>query len=307
MNILQQLPDPSWRGITFPMTGIRDYGFAQQQAQHRYIFRDQQLIESLGRDNPTLRFQIPFRENLRAGGWVNLFTSVYPKFLEACLDRTAGDLLDPVHGVIRAKCVALQESLDVSKKDGVDVVAEFVFAPEDDSAKPSDFSNTVKSLEGLRASAVLFGQAASEISAENKKLIQSLNRPSEMAEVSLLNAVRGAATSVQQVKNKTRAALGQVSFQMEQTRKEIEQARDPEIELLRRDSTRFVVASKELRRTATDPNRPFEVVRATQEIGRMAFATSKQITVEELIEFNQDLADLLVIPAGHVVKIPKRQ
>lgn len=306
MNILEQLPDPSWRGISFPITGIRDYGFAQQQAQHRFVFRDQQLIESIGRENPTLRFQIPFRENLRASGWVNLFTVVYPQFFAACQDRTAGDLLDPVHGAIRAKCVSLQESLDVTKRDGVDVIAEFVFAPEDETSVSSDFANLASSIQGLQASAVQFGADAAELSREQLDLIRSLNQPSQRADSTVLDAARSAATSVQQTKNKLRATLGRASFQMEQTRKEVEQARDPELELLRRDTTRFVVASKQLRRTATDPNRPYEVVRAHQEMTKMAFATFKKITVDELIEFNQDLIDMLTIPAGHLVKLPAK-
>lgn len=307
MNVLLQLQNSSWRGIAFPFTGVRDYGFAQQQAQHRFLFRDQQLIESIGKQNPTLRFSIPFRENIRGGGWLNLFTVVYPQFFAACEDRTAGDLIDPIHGLIRAKCVSLQESLDVTKKDGVDVVAEFIFSPEDDSSKASDFANIAKSLQGLQASAIQFGAKAAELSDEQRALIKSLNVPSERADVSVLDGARSVATSVNQVKTKTRAQLGQASFQMEQTRKEIEQARDPELESLRQEANRFILASKNLRKTANDPNRPFEVFRQTQEMTRMAVAVTRQMTVEELIEFNQDLVDMVTVPVGTIIRVPKRR
>lgn len=305
MDIIAQLQDASWRGIKFPFTGTRDFGFQQDQAQHRFIFRDQQLIESLGRQNPTFRYTIPFRENVRRPPWGNLFTRVYPDFLEACLDRSAGELVDPIHGTIRAKCVSLQESLSVEGKDGVDVVAEFVFSPEQGDTEEQQFAQVPRTLEGLGLSAVVLGENLGNISDEAKAQIASLNKPAERADQSLSNTVRQATGFVQQTKTRTRAQIHEAGTQMEITRREIEEARDPELELLRRDTSRTALAARRLSETVGDPTTPYEIHRTTEAIGRIAFATSKGLTIDVLLDFNPSLADVFLIPPGFKVKVPK--
>ena len=131
-DILARLPKASWRGIVFPCSG-REYGFRQEFARHRYVFRDDELIDSIGRENPGYTFQIPAREDLAKGPYANWFTVFYPRFLNACLDRTVGDLMDPVHGRRKCKCASLRETLDVGKRDGVDIMVEFVYAPDEEA------------------------------------------------------------------------------------------------------------------------------------------------------------------------------
>jgi hypothetical protein len=305
MTILSQLRNASWRGVEFPFTGSRDFSFQQEQAQHRFIFRDQQLIESLGRQNPTFRYTIPFRENIRRPPWRNLFTVVYPQFLEACIDRTAGVLIDPVHGETRAKCVSLSESLSTGATDGVEVVAEFVFAPESPDDSTTQFANIAKPLEGAAASAVEFGAAVGALSDAERAKVASLNQPSSRADVSVLNAARAAVGFVQRTKTQTRAQLQEASAQMEVTRKEIEEAKDPELEPLRRDASRNALASKRLAQSAGEPVIPFTTIRPLEEIGRMAFAVKHGVSIDRLLEFNPFLADLILIPAGTRVKVPR--
>ena len=101
-DILKSLQRASWREIEFPVMQVRDFGFQHDQAQHRYLFLDAQLIESLGRKNPTYKYIIPFREDIAKGPWANLFTQVYPDFLDACQDSSRGVLVDPAHGALPA-------------------------------------------------------------------------------------------------------------------------------------------------------------------------------------------------------------
>lgn len=304
-DVLRQLQKASWRDITFPVTGTRDYGFAQEQAQHRYIFRDQQLIESLGRQNPTFRYNIPFRENVQRG-FSALFIGIYPLFLAACQDRTAGILVDPVHGAVRCKCASFAESLDVNKRDGVDVLVDFIFAPESVDDVSSNFAQLSKSLTGAVQSAVRFGANVGELSEEQAAIVESLNQPAERGRVSIFNAARAATGSVIQTRNKVSANLNDASTQMDNARTEIEEARDPKLEPLRRDASRLALSSRELAKTAGRPTTPYEVVRTVGEIGRIAFCTANRMTVDAFLELNQQFADLRTIPAGTPVRVPRR-
>jgi len=304
-DVLKQLPEASWRGIKFPFTGTRDFGFAQDQAQHRYIFRDQQLIESLGRQNPTFRYQIPFRENV-GRGFSALFVGVYPQFLAACLDRSAGPLVDPIHGERRCKCVSFAETLDVSKKDGVDVLVEFVYSPEIADEEPQGFATLPKSIQGAAEQVVQIGANIGELSEEQAAIAAQLNVPAERARVNIFQAARVFTGTVTRSRNQVRANLNNASREMEATRDEIEQAKDLSLEPLRRDASRLSLASRELAKSAGAPPTPFQVVRTAAEIGRLAFATAHQITVDALLEMNPHLADVFRIPAGSTVRVPRR-
>ncbi|HEY3494747.1 MAG TPA: DNA circularization N-terminal domain-containing protein [Polyangiaceae bacterium] len=303
-TILQQLTDASWRGIKFPFSE-REVGFLQEQAQHRFIFRDQQLIESIGRQNPTFRFRCPFFEGVRQQGWLNLFTSVYPSFFTACLDRSAGELVDPVHGTIRAKLASLSETLSGTRQDGVEVSADFIFAPEDtEETLPSQFYLIAGSLQGLQASAVVFGAAVNDLTDEQRKQIAAWNQDSTRGELNILQAGRAVLGSVQQYKDRTRAEIANATYQMEQARAELEQTVDPEFEPLRRDIGRMALAGKNL--VAVESDRPFRKVHVSNNIGRLAFATSNQVQIEVLLAMNPWLVDLATIPAGSKVNLPRK-
>jgi hypothetical protein len=305
-SIIEQLPDASWRGILFPYTGTRTYGFQHEQTEHRIIFRDEELIESIGRTNPTFRFTIPFREGVRQYGWANLFTEVYPKFLAACLDRSAGMLVDSVHGEVRCKCASLTEELDVEKTDGVDVSAAFIYAPEAADDVSSNFTSIAGTLTGLEAATVAYNQVFEGLTAEQKAQIKELNPPLQKARISPINVVRAAAASVQRYKTQTRAILGQTTDQLERAARDLEEARDPELVELRRESARLAKANRDLAKIAANPTTPFDVARIATEIGRIAFATSKQMTVDVLIEFNPWAADRMTFLPGDEVIFPRR-
>lgn len=306
-EILDILKDPSWRGIAFPFTGERDYGFQQEQAQHRFIFRDQQLIESIGAQNPVFSYTIPFRERLRQHGWQNLFTVVYPKFLAACRDRSSGILVDPVHGSVRCKCASLREVLSTSKRDGVDVMAEFIFSPDEDSDTATQFEQIAKSLPQFQQAVLEYGASASALSDETLQQLAEINPASQQAKLSLFDAARSIAATGQQYKERTRAQLGSVSDQLDRTRSDIDEANDPQLGELRRDSARLAKSSRDLARTLGNPPGPFFVVKTTAEVGRIAFSTANKIGVETLLEFNPQLRNMLTIPKGFGVKLPRRR
>jgi prophage DNA circulation protein len=305
-DILKQLRPASFRGIGFPAAGTRDFGFAQEQAQHRFVFRDEQLIESLGRQNPTFRFSIPFREDIALGPWKNLFTEVYPRFLAACQDRTAGILVDPIHGNVRVKCVSFSESLDATRRDGVDVAVDFVFAPESTDDVASQFQQVATTLEGAAVQAVRFDQAALNLSPETRAQLADFQRESPTARTDIFTAIRSVSDQVNQNRNRVSAQLQDAAYKMERTRESLDQARNPEVAPLRRDVARLELAARNLDESARRPPRPFRPVVAAEPIGRMAFATRYQVSVDDLIEFNPALANIFVIPIGYTVNVPRR-
>ncbi len=305
-DVLKQLRPASFRGIGFPASGVRDYGFSQDQAQHRFIFRDEQLIESLGRQNPTYRFTIPFREDIAIGPWRNLFTEVYPKFLAACQDRSAGILVDPIHGSVRVKCASFSEVLDATKRDGVDVSVDFVFSPESADDVSSQFQFVASSIQGAVEQANRFDSDALTLSPEARATIAALQRESPTARTDIFTAVRSVSDQVNASRNKVSAQLQDAAYKMERTRESLDEARNPQVAPLRRDAARLELAAKKLDESVRRPPRPFRRFVNTERMGRMAFATRYQMSVDDLLTFNPELADIFIIPAGYTVNIPRR-
>lgn len=130
-DLLRDLPRLSWRGIEVPMRHATAR-FASGEAEHRYIYRDKQLIEATGLENWVFSYTIPFREGVAKGPYKKLFLTTFTRFLEACRDRTSGPLVDPVLGPMQAKCTNWSHEIDVNLRDGVDATLDFKYAPEDD-------------------------------------------------------------------------------------------------------------------------------------------------------------------------------
>jgi prophage DNA circulation protein len=305
-DVLKQLRPASFRGIGFPASGVRDFGFSQDQAQHRFIFRDEQLIESLGRQNPTFRFSIPFREDIALGPWKNLFTEVYPRFLAACQDRSAGILVDPIHGSVRVKCASFSEMLDATKRDGVDISVDFVFSPESADDVSSQFQFVASSIQGAVEQANRFDSDALTLSPDVRARVALLQSESPTARTDIFTAVRSVSDQVNASRNKVSAQLQDAAYKMERTRDSIDEARNPQLAPLKRDAARLELAAKSLDEAASRPPRPFRKQLALEPIGRMAFATRHQVSIDDLIAFNPDLANVFIIPAGYAVNVPRR-
>lgn len=130
-DVYKQLPRLSWRGIVVPVAS-RSATFSHDNVSHKFVYRDNELVEALGARNWTFSYTIPMREDIVRGPYLNLFTRTMPEFILACRDRTPGDLEDPVLGVFRARCTSLAGTSDVTRRDGDDLQVEFIHAPEID-------------------------------------------------------------------------------------------------------------------------------------------------------------------------------
>jgi len=299
-DILAQLHDASWRGITFPVSD-RDFGFQQSHEEHRFIFRDEQLIESLGSQNPTYRYTIPFREDIARGPWKNLFTAVYPDFLSACLDRTNGLLDDPFHGPVQCKVVSLAEHADVDRRDGIDVDVEWITSPDEDFDR-QDLGALIGTLQGAQHIQDYLSQQASELDDETKKRIADFNKGSENGKVNPLDAATGAINQVEVAGNKIEASFGDVALRAEKLDESLRRLGQPRMQPTRMAARRLQLATIDLGRAVTGRpearGRRISVYQVQTSIGRLALAGKLKNSVQDLVKLNPTIARGNDVSAG---------
>jgi len=127
-DVFKELPRLMWRGIEVPVLE-RSVSFEQEYARHKYAYRDNEYLESLGRKNWRFEYTIPFREDITKGPYRHLYIATFSEFLQACRDRSVGDLQDPVLGPYTARCESVSIRTDINRRDGEDVQVVFVDSP----------------------------------------------------------------------------------------------------------------------------------------------------------------------------------
>ena len=283
----------AWRFIEFPITS-RKYGFQQEQAKHRYIFRDQQLIESLGAENPTYRYTIPFREDISKGPYRHLFTVVYPDFLNACLDRTRGVLSDPVHGDINVKCVSLSEDLDVNKRDGIDVEVEYIVAPLE-SEILQDLTTQVKTLQGAADDARRFDADIAKIDWKQE--------PPPKPTISPLDFISSIGGQIELAGGKITSALADYSFRLEKSIDTIDRLKDPNLAPTRQQARRLQADVLRLE-DRVDVTGTHPIAKTTTTVNRSLSATAALLgmSLQEFARINPGFAREPIVRAGSVVR-----
>lgn len=303
-DILIQLQPASWREIEFPISA-REFGFGQEQARHRFIFKDDQLIESLGRDNPTYRYTIPFREDIAVAPWVgrHLFTQVYPEFLEACQDRARGVLTDPVHGSKPAKCVSLREILDVNRRDGIEVEVEFIRAPAEDDFE-DNLGTQIRTLQGAADAARTFDSAAAAISAADQERLRRLRLQPPEPTVNPLDAISAVGNQFEVQGDKVSAALGDAAFRAEKSVATLDRLHNPNFAPARRNARRLQAALLDLE-DRTDPTgtKPLRKVTNTVDRTVSSLAAALGLPVQELIRLNPHLARSPLVKANTEIRV----
>ena len=291
-DILKQLSPASWRGIAFPVSS-REYGFRQEHGEHHFIFRDNELIESLGRKSPTYSYTIPFREDIVIGTWANLFTSVYPEFLQACLDRTEGILEDPVHGAVQVKVASLRETVDVNRRDGVDVQVEFVIAPDLEDIQ-GELGTVIVTLQGAEGQAGLFDQEASKVDWQQE--------PSPEPSNDIFDTVSSVGDQLTNVGNKVTANMANLAQKMEGAEQSIDNLKNPKLAPMRQQARRVRDAAEQLQNTTQAPVNTTAYFETANEIGVIALAGTLKMAVKDFLALNPALASKRVVPRGVRVK-----
>jgi hypothetical protein len=279
-DILSQLHPLSWRGVgPLPMTS-RDFGFQHDQSKHRFIFVRQELIESLGRQNPTYRYTIPFREDIFKGPYENLFTVTYPQFFDACVDDTDAFLVDPVRGERQCKCVAFREVIDVDKRDGIDVEVDFIESP--DEASLEDETVDVASIEGAKGLAGLFDRDIEKIDWQ-----QETPPPTT---VNVFDAISGVANQLEVAANKPNALIEDQILRMQNVHASIERLEDPKTAPAAQRARLMELALHDMRKTSPVPVTKRGPVTRTaivaSDMGIIALAGKYGMSVSDFLRLN---------------------
>lgn len=144
-DIFKDLPRLKWRNIEVPVAERR-VSFEQELVRHKYAYRDNELVESLGRHNWRFEYTIPFREDIEKGPYRNLYVATFSTFLRACRDRSEGLLDDPILGQYTARVESLSIQTDINRRDGEDVQVVFVDSPALDEVEAT--GSTASGLPG---------------------------------------------------------------------------------------------------------------------------------------------------------------
>lgn len=301
-DMLRRLEVASWRLIEFPITS-RDYGFQQGQARHRFIFRDDEIVESIGRENPTYRYTIPFREDLARGRWQNLFTVVYPQFLEACQDRSRGVLSDPIHSSIKAKCVSLREVMDIAgRRDGIDVEAEFIYAPEQ-SDLPPDLTHSIDTVQGAEGMAGALDREIDVIHWQGEPPPEPTKDPFSFI-ASIGDQVEGA-------QNKITAKLHDAAFRAEKAAAAIDKLKNPRLAPVRQAARRVQAAAVGLLESGLQNGkrgaRVMRTLRVPFATTVLALAAKLGVSTAELLRMNPGLSRSPRVEAGTLVTYYTRE
>ena len=290
-DVLIHLEPLSFRDIVVPCTGRR-VGFSHEMAKHKFQFRDGQFVEPTGRGEFTFRYSIPMREGIARGPYRHLFLETLPKFFEAMWDRKAGPLNDPVHGLFDAQPVSYSETLDVAKRDGVDLEIDFIHAPVlGEAIVPG------KGLAGVTA-------LASDIDAMNAAITtqpwaQELHGKVELDLFDSLNAM---GDQLMLAGDQVAAKFDKIAYQMDELTATIDELEDPEAWPFRDSAQNFKDSALQLKEKAADP--AASIVKVTTKAAQTitSVAATLGIETEELLKLNEALAENApIIPKGTIV------
>ncbi len=292
-DILGQLQRASWRGIEFPISS-REYGFQQEQSSIAFLFRDQQLVESLGKKNPTWRYTIPFREDIAKGPWVNMFVSVYPRFLAACEDRTRAELIDPIHGFKPAKCVSLREVLSPQRRDGIDVEVEFIHAPPEEPEQAVRIAKTLQGAVGV----------AGQLDKELKKVNRQFQKPPPEPKNSPLDALSSVTNQVSVGVDKIKATFADAAFRVEKSVDSLTALKSASVAptMLQAKRLQFAILRLE---SETDPTgtKPLRRISTRADYTVAALAMKLGMATQELIRLNPFLARTPLVKANTELRV----
>lgn len=134
-DLFKELPPLYWRGIGPLPVMNRRVSFEQDVVRHKFMYRDDELVESVGRKNWVFEYTLGFYEGIRPGryGYENVYSQMFGRFVDACRDRSEGDLEDPILGTFPARCESLDATTDVNRRDGESVQVRFIHSPSLDA------------------------------------------------------------------------------------------------------------------------------------------------------------------------------
>jgi hypothetical protein len=299
VDVLSKLQPASFKGIGFPCSSL-DFGFSQEQAEHKFIFRDEALIQKLGRKNKTWRLEIPFRENLFfLPGYEHLYSKTFPDFLVACQDGSPGELVTPDVGTVRAACVSFSYTIDPTKRDGVDVHVEFISAP---LANDQGLVANIPTVEAIAVQAKRLDTAVAATDFNPPKSHASVpqDRPTGFSDP--FSAVTSAADQLSNSRRKSLARIDDTTYRINKMNDSLDRIGDPKNWLLKREANDLINAltrarahsdsgGKRIRQAFIDRSTPVNVV-----------ASKYKMTLPDFYRLNPEFSTQPTVPANSIVR-----
>jgi hypothetical protein len=295
-DVFKDMPRFSWRGIEVPIVA-RDVGFTHANAQHTYVFRDQQVIEPLGAKNWTFRYTLPMRQGIARGPYRDLFLEVLPRLIDACRDRSAGELYDPVLGFFRCQPVDFSSTTDFDRRDGEDVTVEFLWSPEEGEI---DLAGADL---GMLPTARQEGAA---LDAQVDAIFRSRQLPSPEPSVNPLDAITGIVRQIGTYGQQVQAGFAAYATKIQNMEAAIVALEEPDLAPTIRASRNLRDAARQRAAKVLDPLGTVRTLTTDAASNVAAIASAIGLTPEELLEANPSLAQSPEVPAGTLIRfVPK--
>lgn len=289
-DILAKLKRLEIDGIVLPVLRRRT-GFATEQARHKLQFRNNEVVEPLGSRNWTFEYTIPFRQDIAKGPYQDLFTNTLPLFLDMC-ERAALEtvtLHDPVLGFYQVTCTSVQEETDNNKRDGTDVTAQFIWAP--------DPGTIVFPGDGLGA----LGTALSDAGVLDKELevtFRSRQLPPPPSLTNPLEAISGLIKQVETRGNQIQARIIDFNDRVLAIEESVRDLREPKLAPTIRSLRNLRDATERVRNDITAPAR-IRTYETTSQSTIAELASRLSTPVQDLTILNPHIAVFLPdVPKG---------
>jgi hypothetical protein len=285
MDILKELSQAFYDGIFFPVSSY-SWGFAHDDARHKFIFKDQQFIQPLGRQNKTWKFSIPLFENIEKG----LFSTTFPALIDICADGEPKELNTPDFGLYRATCVSFNPIYDPTKRDGVQLDVEFIEAPDFDEIESSATDKytgpqTVDELAGTVDTELAFAIIPAYVPPRN-----GFQNP--------IKAITSVLDQVSLAREQFKANLDNVVYEIDRLNWSIDNTTDAQNWSLRRHNQNLKKAIYNTKKNVDKSGRQLVEETLNSPKTQIALAKDLGLTLKEFLSLNASLSGLPIIPAG---------
>lgn len=136
-DILSQLLETKWRGISFPTISVMSTG-GHGLVPHKRMDRNGWRVENTGRNSLAVTLRAPFINTIARGRgetWANLYPETYRKVMAALEERSTGPFQHPIYGVRTMKAADWKEELNPEFRGGPTLDVNFIESvDEGDSA-----------------------------------------------------------------------------------------------------------------------------------------------------------------------------
>lgn len=284
--VFRNAPRMRFRSVTVPLLEDKA-SFRHETIQHPIQYRDLRRVDSLGLHNWVLNVQIPFLRGISQGSYGQLYPDVFNRFVAACRDRSPGQLIDPVLGDVRVKCVSFSVTATPSKADGVIVDVEFLQAPED--IEPDD--------DGTPKNTAEMADSADQLDQELEIVDWEQEVPPEPT-VNPLAAINSIGRQIERQGDKIGAALHDYAFRMEQIEETANRLENPQKSEVIRAVRRNRDSATQLAKRVREPQKTIVRVTANTRASIQSVALDVNMTVEAFIRLNPSLAKIGFVEQG---------